>query len=371
MSRRRGNNEGTIYQRPDGRWCAQVTLNGRRLTTYRKTQRECREWLKEIIAQIDEGLTIAGARATLTDYLERWLETSKPSLRTRSWQQYSQIVRQHIIPSIGTIRLKDLRPDQVQLFYTAKIDNGTGVRTVQLIHAVLHRSLAQAMKWGLIARNPSDPVDKPRPKRTEMHTLDLEQVRALLKVVEGEPLEALYHLAVTTGLRQGELLGLRWTDLHWETGTLHVQRQLLYVRGRGFVFAEPKSAAGRRVVTLGAAMLGKLREHRERQELRCRIVGERWQDNELIFPSSIGTPIEARNLVRSLRQLTRQAGLPEIRFHDLRHTAATLMLQQGVHPKVVQERLGHSTISLTLDTYSHVLPSLQQDAADKLDSLLG
>jgi len=370
MAKRRGNKEGTIYQRKDGRWCAQVSLDGRRLTKYAKTQRECREWLRDIQAQIEEGLTIDGARMPLGDYLEEWLETTRPSLRPKTWKQYAQIARQHIIPDLGNIRLRDLRPDHIQSLYAAKQKAGTSASTVRLIHAVLHRALAQALKWGLVTRNASDAVNKPKSKREEMKVLDADQARILLKVAEGDRLEALYHLAITTGLRQGELLGLRWSDLDWQAGYLQVQRQLQRVSGQGLVFSEPKSNAGRRLVKLGSAVLEKLREHQEHQEQERLFAGERWQEHDLIFPSTIGTPMEPRNLFRQFKDLLERADLSDIRFHDLRHTAATLMLQQGVHPKVVQERLGHSSISLTLDTYSHVVPSLQEDAADKLDALL-
>jgi integrase len=298
------------------------------------------------------------------------LEAAKPSLRPKTWMQYTQIVRQHIIPNLGSIKLKDLRPDHIQSFYAAKQETGTSIRTVRLIHAVLHRALTQALRWGLITRNPSDAVDKPQPRRQEMRVLDADQAKLLLKAAEGDRLEALYHLAITTGLRQGELLGLRWSDLNWQTGRLHVQRQVQRITGQGLVFSEPKSDAGRRLVKLGSAVLDKLRAHRDRQEQERLFAGERWQENNLIFPSAFGTPMDPRNLSRQFKHLPKRAGLPDIRFHDLRHTAATLMFQQGVHPKIVQERLGHSSISITLDTYSHVLPSLQEDAADKLDTLL-
>jgi integrase len=281
--KRRGNKEGTIYQRKDGRWCAQVSLNGRRLTHYADTQRECREWIKETLAQIDEGLTIDGARTTLGNYLEQWLETIKPSVQPNTSKQYSWVVHQYIIPDLGTVRLKDLRPDHIQSFYSAKLEAGTGERTVHMIHSVLHRSLAQAFKWGLITRNPASVVDKPRVKRREMQILDVDQVRALLNAAQGDRLEALYYMAVTTGLRQGELLGLRWSDLDWESGRLQVQRQLLRVRGQGLVLSEPKSDNGRRLVTLGPVAWDKLSAHQERQQQERLFAAERWQRYNLIF----------------------------------------------------------------------------------------
>jgi integrase len=370
MAKRRSNQEGSIYKRNNDTWCAQVTVNGRRLTKYAKTQRECREWVQKTIEQVSNGLTFGGASTTVKKYMEEWLKTIKPSLRPKTWAQYEQVSRMHIVPIIGRLKLKDVRPDHVQSLYTKKMEEGKSPTTVRIIHAVLHRAFVQAVKWGLLGRNPVDAVNKPKPRRVEMKVLSDDQVRSLLSMVEGTKYAALYHLAVTTGLRQGELLGLRWSDLDWVSRQLRVQRQLQRVTGQGLVFKEPKSSAGRRVVVLGSTTIDKLREHLILQREQRLFAGKRWQENDLIFPSTIGTPMGPRNLMRHFKSILNAAGLPDIRFHDLRHTAATLMLQQGIHPKVVQERLGHSAISLTLDTYSHVLPSMQEEAAKAMDELL-
>jgi integrase len=370
MGKRRGNNEGSIYQRPDGRWCAQVSIGGRRLTKYAATQRDCREWLKETIAQVDNGLTFNGARTDLATYFSEWLDIIKPTVHIRTWQQYSHVAQRHLMPSLGRIKLNDLRPDQIQAVYTSKLEAGIGARTVRLMHAILHRCLNQALKWGLISRNPADAVDKPKQRRLEIVALDLAQTKKLLTVAEGDRLEALFRLAVHTGLREGELLGLRWSDLDPNTGALQVQRQLQRISGQGIVFADTKTATGRRQVVLGPAMLKQLREHGKRQKEERLFTGERWCDQGLMFTTTIGTPLDPANVLKHFKELLAKAELPDIRFHDLRHTAASLMLQQGVHPKVVQERLGHSTVSLTLDVYSHVVPSLQRDAADIMDAAL-
>ena len=223
---------------------------------------------------------------------------------------------------------------------------------------------------GLLGRNPADAVIRPKLVKKEMKTLTDTQVQTLLLAVRGTRYEALYLLAVTTGIRQGELLGLRWSDLDWVTRQLSVQRQLQRLSGQGMVFSEPKSASGRRVIALGSATIEKLREHYKHQQLERLAAGGRWIENDLIFPTIIGTPIEGSNLIRNFKSRLHAYNLPNIRFHDLRHTAATLMLQQGIHPKVVQERLGHSQISMTLDTYSHVLPNMQEEAAQKIDELI-
>jgi len=370
MTRKRGQNEGSIYQRSDGTWCAQVSIQGRRLTKYARTRNECREWVKTTLDQIEHGLTFAGAQANLREYLVEWLNSIRPSLRPKTTQQYEAVVRMHILPLLGEIKLKDVRPDQVQALYNVKLEEGKSKSTVRIIHAVLHKAFAQAMRWGLISRNPADAVARPKPGSKSMKVLNEAQIITFLSMVAETRYEALYYLAVTTGLRQGELLGLQWTDIDWPSGQIQVQRQLQRVAGKGLLLVAPKSKAGKRVVVVGNKAIEKLRKHFKMQQIERQLAANRWQEHDLVFASTIGTPEDPRNLFRHFKQVLKNAGLPEIRFHDLRHSAATLMLQQGVHPKIVQERLGHASITLTLDTYSHVIPSMQHDIADKLDEIL-
>ena len=221
----------------------------------------------------------------------------------------------------------------------------------------------------MIGTNPVLAVIRPKFKRKEMKTLSDSQVRTLLSFAEGDRFEVLFWLAVTTGLRQGELLGLKWSDIDWTGRRIGVQRQVQRLRG-GLVFSEPKTAAGRRVIALGVLTIEKLRRHQNLQTEEKQAAKHYWKENDMIFPSSTGTPMDPSNLYHNFKRMLKRAGLPDIRFHDLRHTAATLMLQQGTHPKIVQERLGHSDISMTLNTYSHVLPGMQDEAAGKLDELL-
>ena len=370
MAKKRGQNEGTIYKRKDGTWAAQVSIQGRRLTKYTKTQSEARTWLKTTLNQVDTGITFLGAQMELGKYLEQWLVTVKTSVRPKTYELYRQTVTSHIVPVLGHIKLKDMRPDHVQSLYNTKLESGASNRTVRLIHTVLHIALNQALKIGLIGRNPSDAVIKPKLIKKEMKTLTDTQVQTLLFAARGTRHEVLYQLAVTTGLREGELLGLKWSDLDWVTRHVKVQRQLQWLSGQGLVFSEPKSAAARRVIVLGTATIEKLRKHYQQQQWERLAAGDRWVENDLIFPTTKGTPSNWRSLVRSFKKLLQTSSLPNIRFHDLRHTAATLMLQQGIHPKVVQERLGHSQVSLTLNTYSHVLPNMQEEAAEKIDELI-
>jgi integrase len=359
MAKRRGNKEGSIYKRGN-RWCAQVRVNGRRLTKYGATQGEVREWLKETISQIDTGIAVAPG--TLGEFLPSWLETIKSSVRLSSYKTYKVHVVRHLVPALGEIKLQDLRPDHIQRFYTATLESGTGRNTVRMCHALLHRALGDAVKWGLLARNVCDAVVKPKAKQKEMSVWDTDQVAQFLRAAQGHRWEALFYLAVTTGLRQSELLGLFWTDLDWQAGKLHIQRQ--YYRGQ---LTELKRSSSRRPIVLGKVAIQKLRERQEIQA-RERELGP-WEEQGFIFTGRGGQPASREVLRKTFAGLTRKAGLPKIRFHDLRHTAATLMLTQGVHPKVVSERLGHSNIGMTLATYSHVLPSLQEDVAARFDAL--
>jgi integrase len=371
MARQRSSGEGTIHKRKDGRWCAQAVVDGHRLTHSARTKRECAAWLEQIRGNTDGAPHPAADPSTLGGFLEEWLTRAKPYLRPKTWSQYSQVVHQHISPYLGSYDLHEVGPGDIQELYGKLLSQGRSLFTLRITHAVLHRALRQAVRTGLLDRNPCDGVDKPKPRRREMKTLTAGQIRRLLEAVEGTQFEALYYLAVTTGLRQGELLGLKWSDVDWSVPCLKVQRQLQRVAGKGLVFAEPKTTAGRRVVVLGPSAVAKLKQHLRRQlREREKSAKARWPDNDLIFPSSRGTPMGPRNLLRHFKTTLKEASLPMIRFHDLRHTAASLMLMQGTHPKVVQERLGHSQISVTLDTYSHVLPSLQAEAAEKIDELI-
>jgi len=370
MARKRGQNEGTIYQRKDGLWIVQVTIQSKRVSKYFKTQSECREWLRNTQSQIQNGLTLAGVQTTLKEFLNQWLISYRSSVHPNTSVQYEGIIRLHLIPVLGHLKLKDLRTDQIQALYTGETKRGTSPRMIQYIHAVLRRALNIALRWGLINRNPALSVTLPKLKRKEMKTLNDSQVRVFLSAAKGLRHEALFWMAVFTGLREGELFGLKWSDLDWGKKYLKVQRQLQRIQGKGMVFTEPKTAAGKRMIVLSTAMVAKLREHLDHHQQERISAGDRWQEHDLLFPSTLGTPMDPSNMYKDFKDTLKKAGLPDIRFHDLRHTAATLMLLQGTHPKIVQERLGHSDISLTMNTYSHVLPSMQEEAAEKMDEIL-
>jgi integrase len=372
---KRGNGEGSIGRRKDGlymaRYTVQTATGTKRKTLYGKTRSEVSAKLSKALTDREGGLTYDAGKQTVEEYLARWLSNSvRDTVRQRTYERYESIVRVHLAPAIGKVKLKALTPDHVRGLYRKKLDGGLAPRTVLHIHRTLSKALKQATDDGLIPRNAAAPVKPPRPSREEIRPLNREQVRALFEAAREDRLEALYVVAVTAGLRRGELQGLKWEDLDLEAGTLQVQRTLSEPKG-GYVFEAPKSGKGRNVRLTRKAMAA-LREHRKRQlEERMQKAGL-WREQGLVFPSAVGTPLWGGNLNRAFKTLLKRAGLPHsFRFHDLRHTCATLLLRQGVNPKFVQELLGHRDVSLTLNTYSHVLLDMGDVAASAMDEALG
>jgi integrase len=377
MSKKRGNGEGSISRRKAGGWMAQYavhTAEGRkRRTIYGKTRAEVATKLSKALSDREGGLVFDAGGLTVGKYLDRWLADSvKDTVRQTTYQGYERIVRLHIKPSLGRIKLKDLTVVHVRGAYRERLDAGLSPRMVQLVHVILHKALKQAVADGLIPRNTTEVVKAPRPEKKEITPLSHEQARSLLRAAQGERFEALYVLAVTTGMRQGELLGLKWEDVDLEAGTLQVRRTLSTATGGGLKFGAPKTSKSRRSIKIPATALLPLKRHRRAQlEERMKLAGL-FEDHGLIFPSRAGKPVYRQDLItRSFKPLLRRARLPNIRFHDLRHTCATLLLSKGVHAKFVQELLGHANISITLDTYSHVLPGMGDAAAGAMDEAFG
>jgi len=370
MTRRRGNNEGSLHPRANGTWRAQVTVQGRRTSFTAKTRRECQEWIKKTSVQIDNGMTYDSTRRSLADYLNSWLMSERSVMRQSTWTHYNQLTRSYIIPSIGQITLKDLRTEHVQGLYNRLINQEVGSYTILKVHTLLHSSLKLAVQTGMIGRNPVSYAHPPKEPVTEMAILNESQVSQFLVSIIGHRWEALFHLAIVTGMRQMELLGLKWDDLDWIRQTIKVERQLARPDKTGVRFLGPKTRFGRRTVSLGEKTTLVMRDHYERQQAVRQAAGEKWVEHGLIFTNSIGGPIIPRNLLRDFYKLIKAAGLPRIRFHDLRHTAASLMLNNGVAAIVVSRRLGHSKASITLDVYGHLIPTMQTEAAELIDELV-
>src|SRR5215204_5114261 len=367
---KRGNGEGTIYRRKDGKWTTQYTVytgEGRkRKTLYGKTRSEVAAKLAKAISDREGGLVFDAGTLKLGDYLDRWLANSvKGTVRQRTWERYEQIARVHIKPALGRLKLKSLTPAHVRSLYREKLDAGLAPRTVQYVHTTLHKALKDAVSDGLVPRNVTEGIRAPRPKKKEVNALSPDQAHAFLSAARGDRFEALYVVAVHCGLRKGELLGLRWDDVDLEAGTLAVRRTLSETRD-GPIFEPPKNGKGRNVPLTGAAV-GALREHLARQ---MREIGDEYEDKGLVFASQTGNTMSASNVVnRHFKPLLKRAKLPRIRPHDLRYTCATLLLIKGVHPKYVQELLGHANISITLDTYSHVIPGMGNQTVAAMEEI--
>lgn len=364
------NGEGSVYRRKDGRYVAALTLpDGTRRYWYGHTREEAHQQLTEALGKLHRNLPLPANQLALGPFLTSWLENVvKPKVRPRTYDRYESILRVHLIPALGKTRLTKLTPQQVQGLVTKLLNDGLAPRTVAQIRTVLSYALNQALKWGAISRNVAALVDNPRAERPKIKAFNPEEARRFLEAVRGDHWEALYTVAVCLGLRQGEALGLSWQDVSLDAGLLHVRKAL---SKKDKTLVEPKSKSGRRTIALPPMIISSLRAHHARQLEQRLKAGDRWRDMGLVFTTGIGTPVDHRALSREFHALLEAAGLPRLRFHDLRHSCASLLLAQNVHPKVVMEILGHSQISVTLDTYSHVIPSLQEEAMSKMDRLLG
>ena len=370
---RRGHGEGSIYERNDGRWAASITLEGRkRKTFYGKTRKEVQEQLKTALHQQQQGTLVTGPRQKVEQFLIHWLENiQKPTIRPRSYIYYRDLIHKHILPVLGRYQLPKLSPEHVEALYAQKLKEGLSASTVHSIHTVLHKALNTAVRRHLLTRNVCEEVSLPRKTRYEIHPLMPEQVQQFLAALADHRLKALYILALATGMRLGELLGLKWQDINLAENALQVRRTLSYVNNVGYSEHEPKTEKSRRSILLPAFVTAELKAHRARQLEEKLKVGALWENKDLVFCNSMGGYLHPTSSIqKNFWAILKKAGLPRIRFHDLRHSAATLLLGMGVHPKIVQEILGHSNISMTMNTYSHVLPTMQKEAMEKINTLL-
>jgi integrase len=368
---RRANGEGSIYQRKDGRWAASISVGKlKRKHFLGHSRAEVAAKLAGALKAHGDGLPVRFERQRFEAYIDGWLAGVRSSLKQRTWTRYEQLMRCHAVPVLGKQPLEKITPQQVQRLYGEVQAAGSSPGTVRQMHAVLHKAFKQAVLWNLVPRNVLDAVVPPKPRRRQMATLDPEQARRLLAAVEGDRYEALFVLALTTGMRQGELLGLRWQDVELDHGTLRIQASMQRTKD-GFALSDPKTNRSRRQVILTDSAKASLRRHRVDQAARRLLVGAVWLDQNLVFTNEVGGPLEASHVLRHcFYPLLMKAELPKIRFHDLRHTAATLLLGRGVHPKIVSEMLGHSNIYITLDLYSHVTPTMQKQASEAMELLL-
>jgi integrase len=364
---------GQIIKRGDKRWLVRIFQgrdeNGKRRyvnKTIRGTKKNAESYLTAKLRDKDLGINIEPAAESLNKYLDKWLDTAaKPRLRTRSFDDYTSLLKRYVRDPLGAIRLSDLRPVHIQRLYRSMQDNGLSPRVIRYTHAVLSSALKQAVKWEMLFRNPAAVVDLPRLARKEMRAMTPDEASAFLAAVRDIRMSALFTFALTTGMRPQEYLALKWSDVNLNKGTATVRRAIVWSqkKGVGWHFDEPKTSRSRRTIPLPASTVKALIELRRRQgEERLR-VGSECQDHGLVFTTKFGNPIDIPTLTKQwFKPALVRAELPVFRLYDLRHTHATLLLSNGENPKVASERLGHSTIVLTLDTYSHVLPDMQEEA---------
>jgi integrase len=361
---KRAKGTGSIYRLKNGNWRALVTVQGRRISHTEPTKKAASDWAVTTTTQIEQGLTYGSTQTRFDKFLDGWLETKSTGLRTATQEQYRRLTRLYIKPGLGPVIIKDLNAARIQAFIDG-LKAETGLRTIELCYTVLHGCLKHAQRLGLVSQNWAELVEVPRPEKREMSVWDEGQVSLFLSTVD----DPLYRMAFATGMRRGELIGLQWRDLDWQSEAIQVRRQVITPEGGGWRFQEPKTARGRRAIRLGPGLLEALRRHFNQTLLLARaIAGDRWQESDLIFPSQVGTPRNGYEVSKAFHRLAEQAGLPAIRFHDIRHTAASIMLLHREPPVRVAAILGQS-LAVLMDTYAHYIPDDQERAAALMDAI--
>ena len=362
MSKRRVKGEGSVYRRKDGRYMGEYTdATGKRRYVSGKNKQDVTTKLRKALEDVDKGIAHDSQGLTLGEYLDRWLEQQKDRVRIGTYKPYEAIVRLHIKPTLGSTKLDKLNAMQLEGLYAQKLDSGLSARRVRYIHVTIRKALKDAVRLQLLSLNVADSAIPPRPIKQEIHPLSQEQVKTLLEAARGDKLYALYVLACTTGMRQGELLGLQWKDIDLDAGTLRVERSVY-----DGVISPPKTNSSRRTIRLTKLAVSTLKQHRIDAATHSeRISG--W-----VFPTTNGKTIGHQNLHnRSWKPLLERAGLPHsTRFHDIRHSCISLLLSKGVPIKVVSEMAGHADVSITLSVYGHVMPDMQDTAIRAMDAAL-
>lgn len=345
-----------------------------------RTKRDAERALAEAVDGVNRGTYVPRSRQTVAEFAQQWLAAIAPTVRPATHYSYTRNLRLHLLPYVGTATLVSVDAGTLNALYArllaeGKADgtgSGLSPRSVRYVHTIAHRMFKDAVRWGRLARNPADAADPPRSSasnRPELPTWSPDTLRTFLDGVATDRLGPAFLLAATTGMRRGEVLGLRWADLDLDRARLAIRQTIIAVHHE-VQFGEPKTAKGRRTITLDPATVRALREHRKVQAAERLLIGSGWRDHDLLFCRVDGDPLHPERFSRTFGDRVRQLGLPTIRLHDLRHGWATMALAAGVHPKVVQERLGHASIGITLDTYSHVTAGLHADAAEQVAGLI-
>jgi integrase len=373
--RKRGQGEGSIYKRKDGRWVAAINYGYQegklnRKTYYGSTRVEVATKLNTAINDKNKGLPSLDEKQTLEQYLKAWLkDVAKPRVRPRTFESYSCFVDYHIIPALGKKVLTKLTPQHVQQLLNEKSQSGLAAETVRHIHSTLRCALNDAVRWGMLHRNVASLASPPKLEKREFQVFTNEQLNGLLSAISNDRLESIFWIAIYLGLRRGEILALRWRDIDFDSQTLQVCGTLQRIAG-SLQISETKTASSKRSLHMPDTLIEKLKAHRIHQYEDRLKAGLMWQETGLVFVTKFGSPLEPRNLLRKFHGILKNAKMPKIRFHDLRHSCATLYLANGVSIRTIMDVLGHSKISQTMNTYAHVLPETKRDAINLMDSIL-
>jgi integrase len=370
---------GQIIEKSKNVWLIRIQqrgINGKRISfseTFKGTKSEADKQLTKKLGELDNGTLNISSKQTLSEYLDVWLETiAKPRLHPRTFGDYKDLLRLHVRDSLGNIKLSDLKAVHIQKLYgELQTEKKLAARRVRYVHSVLSSALKKAVELDILPRNVAKLVQLPKQTKKEMDVLTEVECGLFMKALKGERLETMFSFALATGLRPEEYLGLQWKDLDFEKKTASVRRAVIRVPKSKWYFSEPKTKSSRRTLPLPVTLISELRTHRRKQNEERLKLGAAWQSHDLVFPSEVGTPSTHSNITQVFKRVLKNAKLrTSLRLYDLRHSHATLLLKAGVHAKVVSERLGHSNIALTLDVYSHVLPSMQAEAAAHLETML-
>lgn len=395
MAGKRGNGEGSIFRRSNGKgWQGQITIGRdsntgklKRLTFYGKTQKEVQQKMAAAQSDITKGTFVEPHKTTISQWFTSWLETYKkpPNVKLSTYVSYEMLIRQHVIPKLGDTLIINLKPELLQKFYNEKFTNGRidgsgglSSKTLRNLHNMIHECLQQAVYNGLVNKNVSEGTVLPKKSsKKDLKILTVDEQKQFLQLVKEERLRAIYYLLLGSGVRLGEALALTWNMLDLDSGIIKIRQTLNRLKTLDpdsptktkLIFQEPKSASGNRNIPISPSIISELKLHKDRQEIEKSIANGIYNDMNLVFCSSVGTPIDPRSLIRNLHNICKKNGIRRLTIHTMRHTYASRLLETNQHPKLVQELLGHSNIGITLDTYSHVLPELKIDAVNTLDNL--
>jgi integrase len=372
-SKRRGHHEGSVYfDKSRNQWVAAITIStGKRKKFYFEKKADALKKKNEALRELEQGTLATGSQRKLGEFIESWLEeVHKDNLRVSTYVKYKKLVK-YIVADLGQVWLQKLTPEQVQRFYAKKRQEGLSSKTIHEIHGVLHLALKHAVRWNYVSRNVCDLIDSPRVASRKGTPLTVEQAKKLVESLKGHRLELVVMTALITGMRRGEILALRWADIDMERRVLQVLRTVDYIHPFGYVENEPKTKTGKRLIDLPEFYIAILQQHKVKQDEQRLKAGEKWENRDLVFPDRTGGYMSPSHLDDDFGKLVKSAELPHVPFHDLRHSAATILISMGVHPKVIQELLGHSDISITLGIYGHLFPTMGRGVAEKWDGVFG